>query len=262
MKTARIAHRRHPELRGFTLVELLVALAVVGVLSGLLLAALGRGSHLARRVACGGNLRQLAVASLLYADDDAGQSLSGKQFSEDQNLNWLLPTAGDPRVFVCPATRNQIREEVGAAPLTGERGRRDLFTLAPGTGRVPGMSYQGLGFAGYQVGTWETIAVAGGTRTMNGIRKSLANIQSYAKYHDAFGLKGTHPGPAGFWLLTDAAIRGTLYFPDATDNHGADGANTAFCDGHVAWIPARRYIRDYELSQDEGRTGLALPWQP
>lgn len=57
---------------GFTLVELLVVVAIVGVLAGLLLPALNRSRASARRVKCLSNLRQLGLAGQLYWDDNAG----------------------------------------------------------------------------------------------------------------------------------------------------------------------------------------------
>lgn len=55
--------------RGFTLVEVLVSLAVAGVLAAMLLPALSHAREAGRAVRCGSNARQLAVALDLYADD-------------------------------------------------------------------------------------------------------------------------------------------------------------------------------------------------
>jgi prepilin-type N-terminal cleavage/methylation domain-containing protein len=54
---------------GFSLIELLVVIAILSLLVGILLPALGRARHYARRMACAGNLRQVGVAIHLYADD-------------------------------------------------------------------------------------------------------------------------------------------------------------------------------------------------
>ncbi|MBX3732186.1 MAG: prepilin-type N-terminal cleavage/methylation domain-containing protein [Verrucomicrobiae bacterium] len=55
--------------RGFTLVELLVVVAVIALLAGLLLPALIGARQKAGAVACVNNLRQLTLAWLLYAPD-------------------------------------------------------------------------------------------------------------------------------------------------------------------------------------------------
>src|SRR5687768_14611925 len=53
----------------FTLFELLVVVAIVGLLAGLLLPALARSREAARRAVCASNLRQVCIAAECYADD-------------------------------------------------------------------------------------------------------------------------------------------------------------------------------------------------
>lgn len=54
--------------RGFTLMELLVVVVILGVVSALLMPALGRAKESARATVCLGNLRQLGLALQMYAD--------------------------------------------------------------------------------------------------------------------------------------------------------------------------------------------------
>ena len=56
---------------GFTLVELLVVLAIIATLAALLLPALAKGRSRAQATACGNNLRQLGLAFQLYLPDNA-----------------------------------------------------------------------------------------------------------------------------------------------------------------------------------------------
>ncbi len=54
---------------GFTLVEMLVVLAIISILAGFLLPALSGARERARRTTCMNNLRQFSIAFEMYADD-------------------------------------------------------------------------------------------------------------------------------------------------------------------------------------------------
>ncbi|MFH1498106.1 MAG: prepilin-type N-terminal cleavage/methylation domain-containing protein [Verrucomicrobiota bacterium] len=72
--------------RGFTLVELLTVIAVIGVLAGILIPVIGRVREAARRSSCASNLRQLATASQLYSAENRG-ALIAEPFTENDENN-------------------------------------------------------------------------------------------------------------------------------------------------------------------------------
>ena len=113
--------------RGFTLIEILVVIAIIAILAALLLPALGRAKANGQRVSCLSNLKQLAAASQMYTADNEGRlvdnSPKGSQPAQRTNA-WVLgdmslaqeignaqfirqgklfPYANDVSLFRCPA---------------------------------------------------------------------------------------------------------------------------------------------------------------
>ena len=57
--------------KGFTLIELLVVIAIIAVLMAVLMPALNRAREQGKRAVCLSNLKQLTLAWIMYADDNA-----------------------------------------------------------------------------------------------------------------------------------------------------------------------------------------------
>ena len=71
MRTLRPAfHCKEAREKAFSLIELLVVIAIIGILAALLLPLLNRSKAKARNLACVSQLRQLGVATRLYAEDN------------------------------------------------------------------------------------------------------------------------------------------------------------------------------------------------
>lgn len=92
MYQASLRSPRHRQ-RGFTLVELLVVVAVIALLVGILLPALGAARRVGRTMACASNMRQLVLAQLALAAEDQGKlvdyGLSHGGSNNRRELSWL-----------------------------------------------------------------------------------------------------------------------------------------------------------------------------
>ena len=261
---------------GFTLIELLVVIAIIAILAAMLLPALGKAKNKAQRIRCLSNARQMGIGSQMFADEDAKRALSGVANYADDDLNWLYPNfIPNLRCFQCPSTKNEVVPTAVAFNLaTGgpvspnhttvitytERLHGattyvpNLVTNAPGKNAATGHSYEIAGFMN---------ARATPTTYGQNVRKTESSISAWTYQlnnttYPGMNFRGQSGGPSDIWLIYDADdyVAGDPGqkngdYPDAGDNHGVEGGNVVFCDGHAEFVKRSKYLESFFRGTDE-----------
>lgn len=86
-----------PRSRAFTLVELLIVIAIIAILGAILLPVLSQAQERSRRIYCINNVKELGLAWVMYADDNGDKIMSNPAINNlgygplaNQNLqNWV-----------------------------------------------------------------------------------------------------------------------------------------------------------------------------
>ncbi len=91
--------------KGFTLIELMIVLVIIGVLLALLYPALQNTIEGAHQQRCANNIREIGAAMILYAKDNNGmfpnEETAGKNFAQILVDDGYLPN--DDSLFDCPS---------------------------------------------------------------------------------------------------------------------------------------------------------------
>jgi len=103
------------KIRGFTLVELLVVISIIGLLAGLAVPAINGALKKAKSGACLANLRQIGLGLITYAAEGSGGTFpqsTGQDAAWATELGKYINTTTQSKksIFVCPGCEKPVTE--------------------------------------------------------------------------------------------------------------------------------------------------------
>jgi prepilin-type N-terminal cleavage/methylation domain-containing protein/prepilin-type processing-associated H-X9-DG protein len=207
----------------FTLIELLVVIAIIAILAALLLPVVSAAKARAQQTACINNLKQLAVAWQMYANDNDSKLIINLEATGPNGLTNITWSAGNMQI-PAQATNAQLLQEGILYPYASETALYHCpadLSEANGQPRV----------RSYSMNSWL------GSTLMN-TTKGEPGFQTFLK-ENGIAAKGT----SSLWVFTDEheASIDDSWFIVTMDNSAP-----------FASFPATRHRRGYNLNFADG----------
>lgn len=281
--------RKHHRKSAFTLIELLVVIAIIAILAAILFPVFAQAREKARAISCVSNEKQVALGIMMYLQDfdekypqywyhgESGYTTSpDPPFDNDPLIKagmfgWneaIYPYVKNTGVFLCPsAVHGSASGQWGDNSCTTDDCPTGVIDYAINA-RISGDT--GSLDDGQQHATLNEAAVEFPAVTI---------LLSEASSHDSDGAASSDENEWGWEgrhvdkLNGDGWVGGSEPAAKTSDNwiepglkpplwRHTDGANYAFCDGHVKWYNASGLggLPGYIATEDSvARSGVGTP---
>jgi prepilin-type N-terminal cleavage/methylation domain-containing protein/prepilin-type processing-associated H-X9-DG protein len=264
--------RKNRSETGFSLIELLVVVAILAILVSMLLPSLSRARELARRAMCGSNIRQLALANTIYAASNQNHYVLAAQD--------IFDDLGDGRGgrFRWHGSRERGNQPFDPArgplaPYIGSQGKlKSCPTFESMVGSTSGNDFEkGNGGYGYNAqyigGRNDKYGYGPRAAAESASTNAVARPFETVMFTDAGIAQGNDSGGViteysfcepPFWQFEPGAPSTSRTWPSIHFRH-LGAASVAWADGHVSWERLTFSNESYGLTADQVK-GIGLGW--
>lgn len=220
--------------RAFTLIELLIVIAIIALLSGILFPVFARARDKARQAACASNLKQIGLGLLMYMQDYDDRS-PAMENNGGNSRGWagrMYPYVKNTQIFVCPSDQ-RARTGLGTTSVNGTNYANYLVSYAYNQSirsATSGTIKEGVSLAGFTAPSLTVMLFE-----LDAFSAPLLSVDEITSQGHAGSAGGGYVPVMG--VMDNATGYGTFEETDLR-HHAGNGGNWLFTDGHVKFINA------------------------